>query len=95
MYDVDVPPSSTIQMLMSDDDKCLSSWVICVAWTDRRQGRLLAGRSDCATIRTLCLFKLEITPYCAAMLNTDLVWNGSKSNSPWWRLSYGSQISDH
>ncbi|KAF3849827.1 hypothetical protein F7725_019546 [Dissostichus mawsoni] len=38
MY-VDIPTnlsSSTIKMLMSDDDKCFSSSVICAALTDRR-----------------------------------------------------------
>lgn len=53
MY-VDVPSdlsSSTIEMLMKDDDKCLSSSVICASLTDRR----LSAWSVSRFIMRLCL----------------------------------------
>lgn len=52
MY-VDIPSdlsSSTIKMLMRDDDKCLSSSVICAALTDRRLVGWSVGRSKCASV---------------------------------------------
>lgn len=63
MY-VDIPSdlsSSTIKMLMRDDDKCLSSPVICAALTDRRLTVWRAGRSKCASVWTVGPPKLEIT----------------------------------
>lgn len=47
--------SSTIKMLMRDDDKCLSSLVICTALTDRHWHlvRWSAGRSKCAIVWVL------------------------------------------
>lgn len=47
MY-VDIPSnlfSSTIKMLMSDDDKCLSSLVICAALTEKRLGGWWEGQN--------------------------------------------------
>lgn len=60
MY-VDIPSdlsSSTIKMLMRDDDKCLSSWVICAALTERRFGRVVPWKVkmclclDCRAVET-------------------------------------------
>lgn len=66
MY-VDIPSdlsSSTIKMLMRDDDKCLSSSVICVTSTDRRLVVWSVRRSKCASVWTVELLKLEITNRC-------------------------------
>lgn len=68
MY-VDIPSdlsSSTIKMLMRDDDKYLSSAVICVTSTDRR--RLVVWsirRSKCASVWTVgttsCMIRTDVT----------------------------------
>lgn len=63
MY-VDIPSdlsSSTIEMLMRDDDKCLGCWVICAALTDRRLVGWLVGRSKCATVWTVVPSKLHLS----------------------------------
>ena len=68
--------SSTIKMLMSDDDKCLSSPVICAALTDRRLLRCLVGRSQCATVWAAGPVEPDIANCREPFYCSDKYWRG-------------------
>lgn len=75
MY-VDIPSdlsSSTIKMLMSDDDKCLSIPVICAALTDRRLLVRLIRRSTCVCPS---LLKPELANCCGPFHCNGTYWCG-------------------
>lgn len=78
MY-VDIPTdlsSSTIKLLMSDDDKCLSSPVICAALTDRRLVGWLVGRSKCVTVLAVGLLQLATANCCEPFYCNGKYWCG-------------------
>lgn len=83
------PSSSTIKMLMRDDDKSLSSWVICAALNDRRS----AGRLKRATVwgMSLQMLKPEIANrrgHFTATVNIDTVLKSSLGSPPYYYLFY-------
>lgn len=89
MY-VDIPSdlsSSTIKMLMRDDDKCLSSSVICAALTGRRLVGRSVGRSNVPLFGLSgCLSKrlLIVLRHFTAMANIDVVLKSILGSPPYY-----------